>query len=1060
MNHTAWCTLMALGVAAGSAMAKTGRTYYTDARIATGRANVERYEWAQAVRNRILETGDAIRYYIGPEYTAANRMAALSDEAIWRLMPTTRLPRVYPHERRAICPVHGTEVRKKNVWCPWNIDPIDHPYQIQCMLGGEWYPSNRYDEGDLTSGDFPDDGTGFAGKDGRYYFLSEYINMVYGSVVVPTLRSLSQAYLLTDDMTYARKGCILLARLASEYPNYGWDDPALENRFDRTYLGPFNNQHPHYSWKKGGMVTDLIWETFCLEATAYAYDALYEALADPAVLAFARAKGLPANSADDLRHYIETYILRAGMRGLEAGWIHGNQGFHQAAALAVALVLDDYSEQRPNSRDMVDYAYHGIGQSAFLIVNSTHRDGGGHESAGYNTIKLDFIRVDRLMAQIRARQPEIFPSDRYPALFDNPKARALFDHHIDMLIDDRHIICVGDAGNLNPPTRNTKPRASFLAHENLYAVQQYEDPRHARACVAEDGSLRVGELWEPYPEDLVRRLLDDPSSTIQRPSRLLDGYGLGILESGPPEHRRALGLSYACLRGHTQQDELFLSFFARGIDLLDDLGYPRTWDHRWQFDANSLVHNTVTVDETQSGNRKFGGMGRLFGAHQGVHVVTASHQPYHETPLPSGGTVDLYERTVILVDIDDERFFAVDLFAVGGGEQHDQSWHALTTRVEAPALPWVAQETGTLAGPAVEQFGTWTDRWGRERGDAPAYLTGIRRASLDAPAAWTWPSGLPEGDAVRLTLVPLGGPAEVAMGRGWTPVALEPKLDVVMVRRTVPAGTPSRFLTLLEAYQKTPVIEGVRVVSESPLVLEVRVAGGIEEVTVVVPPGPSRPTAHRPLGVRVRSRRGDDWVRDVRLGAVDEEPGYAQTRIAAVDYPSQSLAVPATPENQAAFVPGRTLRVYNDGRSGLYRITASRRDGERLWLTLDHSALLARERVTGLAADRVVLGALAPVSPATAGRDRANWAAELTVLTFAGGALDKEGRFTGNCLFNGAWLGEGTAARPLRGATPGGTLVLRQPDDVEALKRDFEGRVVSVWEYGPGDAIEIPLWRP
>lgn len=1052
--------VLTLSLMAGSVMAKTGRTYYTDERIATGRANVETYDWAKAIRKRIFKTGDPIRYYVGPHYTAADRFVAQSDEFIWRLLPTTRIARVYPHERRALCPVHGDAVRSKHVWCPWNIDPIGHPYQIQCMLGGEWYPSNRYDEGDLTSGDFPDDGTGCAGKDGRYYFLSEYINLVYGSVVIPTLRSLSEAYLLSGDLTYARKGCILLARLATEYPNYGWDDPTLENRFERTYLGPFNNQHPHYSWKKGGMITDLIWEAFCLEATAYAYDALYEGFDDPQVLGFVRSKGMPVSSGAELRRYIETYVFRAAMRGLEQGWIHGNEGFHQAAALAVALVMDDYSDQRPNSQDMVTYAYHGSGQSAFKIINSTHRDGGGHESAGYNTIKLDFIRVNRLMEQIRQRQPERFAADLYPDLFDNPKGKAIFDHHIDMLVDSRFIVNVGDAGNLSAPSRHDKPMVSFIGPQNLYAVQRYGDPRHARACTAPDGSLALGELWEPYPEERIRELLAKPEAQIVRDSRLLDGYGIGILESGAEGQRRAVALNYSNLRGHQQQDELFLSFWARGVELLDDIGYPRTWDHRWQFDANSLAHNTVTVDETQSNPTKFGGMGRLFAVHDGVQVLSASHAPYRGVTLPSGGDVDLYERTVVLVDIDAERFFVVDLFAVGGGMQHDQSWHALTTRAEPPPLAWTVQDKGTLAGPDVPEFGTWKDRWGRNRGDFPSYVTQVRQAVLSAPAAWTWPTGLPEGDAVRLTLVPLGGPAEVVMGQGCTPVARDPKLDFVLVRREVPSGTPSRFLTLLETYQQAPVIEGVKVVSEAPLVLEVAVAGGTEEITLSLPAGPSRPTSHRPIGVRVRSRRGADWVRDVRIGAGDVEPGYAQTQIAAVDYPAQALAVPATPAHEAAFAVGRTIRVHNPGRSGLYRILATRRDGNRLWLTLDHSALLARERVTGVKTGQVQLGGLAPVSPATAGLEQGSWVAGQDVLTFAGGRFDKDGDFTGDCAFAGAWLGESAAARPLRGATRAGALALAEPVAADRLQQDFGGTVTSVWEYGIGDQVEVPQVHP
>ena len=54
---------------ASLAMAKDGRTYYTDERIAVARENVRQYEWARDIEKRIIETGDPIKYYIGPTYT-------------------------------------------------------------------------------------------------------------------------------------------------------------------------------------------------------------------------------------------------------------------------------------------------------------------------------------------------------------------------------------------------------------------------------------------------------------------------------------------------------------------------------------------------------------------------------------------------------------------------------------------------------------------------------------------------------------------------------------------------------------------------------------------------------------------------------------------------------------------------------------------------------------------------------------------------------------------------------------------------------------------------------
>jgi len=134
-------------VACGQACAKECRTYYTDERIAVGRENVTKYEWARAIQKRILETGDTIKYYIGPTYTSAKRFAAQSDEFVWLLQPPTRLPRTYDVSFRTICPKCGVKVKKISVWNAWRIDPITHPYQVQCQLCGERYPRTSTTKG-------------------------------------------------------------------------------------------------------------------------------------------------------------------------------------------------------------------------------------------------------------------------------------------------------------------------------------------------------------------------------------------------------------------------------------------------------------------------------------------------------------------------------------------------------------------------------------------------------------------------------------------------------------------------------------------------------------------------------------------------------------------------------------------------------------------------------------------------------------------------------------------------------------------------------------------------
>jgi oligo-alginate lyase len=1051
------------------AWAKEGRTYYTDERIAVGRENFSLYPWAQGLRERIFETGDPIVYYTGAgKYTAADVFAAQSDDFMWLLQPPTVIPRMYDFNEaggRTRCPVCGDEVTKISVWNAWRIDPVTHPYQVQCQMCNGWFPSNRYHEGDMTSGDYPDDGEGWVHDGKRYCFLREYAHMCYGSVVIPTLHALSEAYLLTGDAKYARKGSILLARLATEYPNYGWDHvtprPDLENRFERTYLGRYDNHHPYYTWKQGGMITDLIWETFALEPTAYAYDAFYDYLGtDPELIAFLREKGMAIADAEELRDYIEDYIFRSAMVGLLDGWIKGNEGFHQAAALAVALVMDDYSDTHPNSKDMVDYAYHGIGQSAYMLVNGLDRDGGGHESPNYNRIKRDFIRVAQLMEEVRRRHPEEYPLEQYPDLFAHAKPRGLFDYYIDITLLDTFLPSIGDCGGISRPSRypDSNRKYSLLTSENLYAFSRYGDPRYARASTTMAGKPFPGSLWEPYPAAAIKEALAKPESAIKRESRLLDGYGVAILESGEWPQSRAAVLNYTSTVGHRQNDQLMLELFARGVSVLPDLGYPRTWDYRYEWDSNSLAHNTVTVNETRPVMRSFRNGARLFASAEGVHVAVAHHNPYPEgmgLGAKGAAPVDLYERSVVMVDVDDERFYVVDLFAVNGGEQHDQSWHAMLVPCEAPELDWQAQETGTLAGPDVAQFAPYTDRWGRDytTGNFPCFVSDVRRAELVQPAAWTWPSGLPEGDTLRMHVVPVGGPAEVVMGRGRSPVWPENEtLDYLFVRRRVENGAASRFLTVLDGYQDQPTVEGVRVLSEAPLVLEVTRADGVDDITIHLPDGPSRTTAHRPVGVRVVSRNEEGaGTRNVRVGDMGDGSanGYAHGTILEVDYEKHRVTIETQPGSEKDFVAGRAIRVFNGMRSGMLRIVAAEPRQGRVTLTLDKTALMAQLPITAVREGKVRLGVKTPFITG-----HLVSASEDLPADVRGTAVLTDGP---NDYYYGCWLGEGKAARLVQGIANASPpwLHFAEPAEDTVLTEDYGGKIVPLWLYGVGDSVEV-----
>ena len=54
--------LMSLATLSSVAHGRSGRTYYTDARVAAARANVAELDWAKREQHRIVEHGDQIQF--------------------------------------------------------------------------------------------------------------------------------------------------------------------------------------------------------------------------------------------------------------------------------------------------------------------------------------------------------------------------------------------------------------------------------------------------------------------------------------------------------------------------------------------------------------------------------------------------------------------------------------------------------------------------------------------------------------------------------------------------------------------------------------------------------------------------------------------------------------------------------------------------------------------------------------------------------------------------------------------------------------------------------------
>ena len=979
--------------------------FYTPDRIAAAKENINKYPWAQKIRDRIMN-GDAHGYYIGAEYTSARELVKKSDDFIWELQPDTTIGRFIPEETKALCPQCGPKARNINYYCPWAVDPLNKPYKIQCRNCKYWFPDEKY----------PDDGSGVKINGKCYYMLREYAHFVYMSYVGPGAAALSQAYLLTGDREYARKACILLTRVAAVYPNY-------DDRFALTWYGEYGGQDPRKPQHKGGLISDRIWECFALTRFALAFDAVKNYPEnDPELVKYFRSKGIDVNDTAQWREFIRRSIFRPAAKAIFRKMIKGNDGMHQAASLAIALALNDHSpDRRPNSRDLVDFVYHWDGHAANAINNLILPDGGGHESPGYNGLRLEYIKVERMMEAIRQAHPDKYPLKRYPEIWASPKGEKFFELFEKLLLSGVSTPSIGDSAGRYPFQNTLKMPVipSPLKPEfYLFAAKRYRNPAFA-AAIFKNGRLSGGELWENIPEDDLRQLAAQaPDKDGEKHNRLLDSSGIAILESGKVPECRTVMLNYAGIREHWQADVLSINIHAFGMEHLRDVGYPVSWNFCRHFDYHNLAHNTVTIDE------KFqdGGIGRalLYFDLPGFSGISAEHTANNYKKAKDGkGLADIFRRTVVKNELSGNDFYVLDIFDVAGGTQHDQSWHSLPVKIVPPQLNWKKQSKGTLAGENVPEFGSWVDQWGDSRCDVPSFITNVSKAPLNKTAAWTWESGLPGAEAFRIHIVPVSGTLEAIMGSGRTPVWPKgKKIDYLFLRRKTKFREPTRFLTILEPFKAQSFIRDIKVIKRSPLIVEVIHKDGSDRFTVSPVKSPS-------VSICRTAKRGDS-SRSVSVGEK-----VFRTTVKKFDGEKRTLVIGDFKNSSAVLLPGRKIRIFNRMRSNMFTIEKVEKTSGGNLITIAEYPLLARAVCSQVNAD-----------------GQLQLDADLVFARYMGGG-------SRGTHYVGAWFDAvGTAPQQLAAATENGLVT-----PVKKLSKPelYVNKEVSIWQAGVGDQLEIAI---
>ena len=355
-------------------------------------------------------------------------------------------------------------------------------------------------------------------------------------------------------------------------------------------------------------------------------------------------------------------------------------------------------------------------------------------------------------------------------------------------------------------------------------------------------------------------------------STIAPGYGQASLGRGTGENQMQAQLHFSGTYGHHHFDNLNLTVFAKGSEMVSDLGY--TWTQMRSWCNSTLCHNTVVVDRVdQTGGETDGDLLRFFPDTHGISVVEADgSRGYHNID-----GLNLYQRLLVMVPVGESDAYVVDIFRVRGGTIHDWALHGdanedTTARCSLPlddARKWMLEpdedwEEPTHKRAKFHPYGMFRD---------------ASRAQVDGVAAvdYVYDADPERGIRVHLGAYPqLSGetnspvelwlgrsPSVRRMGRGaegdmrklydfWMPH--------LVGRREGVSPLSSTFVAVEEPFAGEPFIQGVDLLPLEPddggaVALRIRHTAGTDMVisTLDEPPYPKRVA---PDGVEMRGRLG------------------------------------------------------------------------------------------------------------------------------------------------------------------------------------------------------------
>ena len=162
----------------------------------------------------------------------------------------------------------------------------------------------------------------------------------------------------------------------------------------------------------------------------------------------------------------------------------------------------------------------------------------------------------------------------------------------------------------------------------------------------------------------------DSQARSKTVSAICPGYGHTSLGRGQGAGQMQAQLHFSAANGHCHLDNLNLALWAKGREMLSDIGY--TWTQGRYWTTCTVGHNLVAVDRRdQQTNQSDGDLLWFFPDSGGVSVVEADGKRGYSNVEG----LDMYRRMLVMVPVSDFDAYVVDVFRTRGGSVHDWLVH-------------------------------------------------------------------------------------------------------------------------------------------------------------------------------------------------------------------------------------------------------------------------------------------------------------------------------------------------------------------------------------------------